>query len=282
MSFAHKIKRGIGEILRYFPAKVSVKTPVLYGEMLKGRTALITGGTGGIGLEISRAFLRNGADVIITGRNEAKIQERCKALQDEFPSSNIYGGVLDNCNIDGMDSQLSDIFSKTEKKIDILVNNAGVLSKNDFGSATEDDYDKVMDTDLKGAYFITQIVAEYMKRNKVQGNILNISSSSSIRPATSSYHLAKWGIRGLTKGLAKELIPFGIVVNGLAPGPTATSMLTANNNINRPSAPNGRFSTPEEIANLAVVLVSDISRTVVGDTIFASGGCGLLTYDDWN
>ncbi len=65
MSFAHKIKRGIGEILRYFPAKVSVKTPVLYGEMLKGRTALITGGTGGIGLEISRAFLRNGADKVV-------------------------------------------------------------------------------------------------------------------------------------------------------------------------------------------------------------------------
>ena len=119
--------------------------------------------------------------------------------------------------------------------------------------------------------------------NKIKGNILNVSSSSAVRPALTSYQLAKWGIRAFTKGLAKELSPRDIVVNSIAPGPTATDMLLdGGDNINRPSSPNGRYSTPEEIASLCVVLVSKLARVVDGDTIFATGGAGILTYDDWD
>ena len=131
---------------------------------------------------------------------------------------------------------------------------------------------------------IGSCIYEYMKENKIQGNILNVSSSSSIRPANNSYGLAKWGIRGMTLGLAKHLSADGIVVNAIAPGPTATSMLMGNDeqSISRPASPSGRYTTPEEVANLSVVLVSDLGRMINGDTVYVTGGCGLLTFDDWS
>ena len=136
---------------------------------------------------------------------------------------------------------------------------------------------------MKGPYFLSEILANYMKENKIQGNILNMSSSSAIRPASNSYGLAKWGIRGMTLGLAKRLSPDGIVVNAIAPGPTATSMLLAEgeSSISRLTSPSERYATPEEIANLSVILVSDLGRMVNGDTLYVTGGCGLLTFDDW-
>ena len=223
-----------------FSMKIPVNNPILYGELLKGRCALITGGTSGIGFAIAEAFLRNKADIIIT----------------------LLGGL----------------------KIDILVNNAGVINKTFFGNTLESDFDMVIDTDLKGPYFLSELFAEYMKENKIQGNILNVSSSSSIRPANNSYGLAKWGIRGMTLGLAKHLSADGIVVNAIAPGPTATSMLMGNDeqSISRPASPSGRYTTPEEVANLSVVLVSDLGRMINGDTVYVTGGCGLLTFDDWS
>lgn len=165
-----------------------------------------------------------------------------------------------------------------------MVNNAGVINKTFFGSTQEMDFDLVIDTDLKGPYFLSELFAAYMKENNIRGNILNVSSSSAIRPASNSYGLAKWGIRGMTLGLAKHLSADEIVVNAIAPGPTATSMLLTSDDkdINRPSSPSERYATPEEIANLSVVLVSDLGRMINGDTVYVTGGCGLLTFDDWS
>jgi 3-oxoacyl-[acyl-carrier protein] reductase len=121
-----------------------------------------------------------------------------------------------------------------------------------------------------------------MKENKITGNILNIISSSGLRPAASAYTLSKWGVRGLTLGLAKSLIPYDIVVNGLAPGPTATPMLMKDGSeeIGHTSNPLGRYAMPEEIANMAVVLTSGMGRTVVGDIVYMTGGAGIITFDD--
>lgn len=165
--------------------------------------------------------------------------------------------------------------------IDILVNNAGV---NFVGipNAIESEYDKVMDTNLKGAFFLSQIFGKYMIKNKIRGNILNIASASSLRPADSAYILSKWGIRALTLGLAKSLSKYGITVNGIAPGPTATPMMinkeTSNIALNR--LPLGRYITTEEIANMAIVLVGDMGRSIIGDIVYMTGGAGNLTYDD--
>lgn len=266
-----------------FSMKIPVNNPILYGELLKGRYALITGGTSGIGFAIAEAFLRNKADIIITGRNESKIEKAVNQLKKEFAEQKVIGIVLDNCDV----TKMKDIFQNPllgGLKIDILVNNAGVINKTFFGNTLESDFDMVIDTDLKGPYFLSELFAEYMKENKIQGNILNVSSSSSIRPANNSYGLAKWGIRGMTLGLAKHLSADGIVVNAIAPGPTATSMLMGNDeqSISRPASPSGRYTTPEEVSNLSVVLVSDLGRMINGDTVYVTGGCGLLTFDDWS
>ena len=130
--------------------------------------------------------------------------------------------VLDNRQVSSFQSKLEEIMNGLGK-IDILVNNAGVLG-GEMPNAEESRYDTVLDTNLKGVFFLSQAVGKYMKENGIKGNILNIASSSSLRPAISAYTVSKWGLRGLTIGLAKALAPYGISVNGVAPGPTATPM----------------------------------------------------------
>ena len=142
-----------------------------------------------------------------------------------------------------------------------------------------------MDTNLSGTFFLSKIVAKNMILNNIKGNILNIASSSSLRPADSAYNISKWGIRGLTLGLAKSLVPHGIIVNGIAPGPTFTPMITdvsKSKDIYNANIPLGRFAMPEEIANMAVVIVSVKGRTIVGDIVYMTGGSGVITFDDVN
>ncbi len=278
------LRKALREILRYLPIKKAINNPILYGELLKNRVALITGGTSGIGYAIANCFIKNGAIVVITGRNEIKIEEAVKELKEENNNAVVYGFKLDNSKIEVMENKFQNILNNIDGyKIDILVNNAGIINKTSFWNATEEDFDNVINTNLKGTYFLTKIVSKYMLDNKIEGNILNVSSSSAVRPALTSYQIAKWGIRAFTKGLAKELSSKNIVVNCIAPGPTATDMLLeGDDNINRPSSPAGRYATPEEIASLSVVLVSNLARIVNGDMLMATGGCGNLTYDDWD
>ena len=169
-----------------------------------------------------------------------------------------------------------------ENPINILVNNAGLVG-GEVRDCTEEKYNAILDTNLKGTFFLSQLVGQYMKDNHIKGHILNIGSSSSLRPATSAYTISKWGIYGFTKGLAKILAPYGITVNGIAPGPTATPMLMPDgikDNLSFPTNPLGRFILPEEIANMAVFLVSEMGRSIIGDMVFMTGGSGVVTYDD--
>lgn len=280
-----KLKRKIKTITF---KKIPVEIPTLYGEVLKEKVAVVTGGTTGIGFEIAKAFIHNGASVIITGRDNDRIANAVVKLKNEISDNeNIFvcGEVLDNTMTTQIEERWKQILSHIENKhIDILVNNAGVISKTHFGKTDEKDYNLVMETNLKGTYFLSEIVSNYMIENGIKGNILNISSSSALRPAVSAYSMAKWAIHGLTLGMAKKLSPYGIVVNSIAPGPTATRMLQSDNiiNINRMSSPSERYATASEIANLAVIMVSDMSKMVNGDTMYATGGCGLLTFDDYD
>ena len=280
-----KLKRKIKTITF---KKIPVEIPTLYGEVLKGKVAVVTGGTTGIGFEIAKAFIHNGASVIITGRDSERIANTVVKLKKEIGNSEnmfVCGEVLDNTMTTQIEDRWKQILSHIENKhIDILVNNAGVISKTHFGKTDEKDYNLVMETNLKGTYFLSEIVSNYMIENGIKGNILNISSSSALRPAVSAYSMAKWAIHGLTLGMAKKLSPYGIVVNSIAPGPTATRMLQSDNiiNINRMSSPSERYATASEIANLAVIMVSDMSKMLNGDTMYATGGCGLLTFDDYD
>jgi NAD(P)-dependent dehydrogenase (short-subunit alcohol dehydrogenase family) len=277
------IKKSIFNVLELMFAKRPIQTSASIAqlapnELLRGRRALITGGTSGIGYSIAQAYLNAGAEVIITGRSKERIDN---AIENLKQYGTICGVVLDNQNATSLEKGFLELCGGG-KYIDILVNNAGVLGAV-LPNATEEEYDRILNTNLKGAFFLSQTVGKYMKENNIKGNILNIASSSSLRPAVSAYTLSKWGLRGLTLGLAKVLAPYGITVNGLAPGPTATPMLkTDKTNITNDRIPLGRFVMPEEIANMAVFLVSEMGRPIIGDIVYMTGGAGVVTYEDMN
>lgn len=250
--------------------------------LLEGRSAFITGGTSGIGLAIAKAMLNAGANVVIAGRNSSKWESTKQSLISENPdfADRIHFIQLDLSVSNDYDKVVTEIITYIPK-FDILVNNAGTLGCQ-FGTGSEEEFDKVLNTNLRGAFMLSQAVAKYFVSQGIKGNILNIGSSSSFRPASSAYTLSKWGIRGLTLGMAKSLIGKGIVVNGIAPGPTATPMLLTEGqkNIDLPTNPLGRYAMPEEIANMAVILVSNIGRTIVGAIVPMTGGAGIITFDD--
>lgn len=181
-----------------------------------------------------------------------------------------------------MKKRLKEAESIFGRKIDTLVNSAGVEAGKKFGETEPDLFESVIQTNLKGTYFICQAFSNYLIDNEIEGNILMISSASSVPPAISAYILSKWGILGMTEGFAKRLIKYGIVVNGIAPGPTPTPLIKKdpNGDYTKNNSPAGRFVAPEEVSNLAVVLISNMGRMIIGDTVFITGGCGNLTKDD--
>lgn len=277
-----KIKKILKRIFTIKKEKVLI--PCLEGHYLDNKCALITGGSSGIGYSIAEAFLKNGATVIITGRNKEKLEQAKKSLilSCKCEENRIIPEELNISNIDTIENNLLSIISKLDKKVDIFVNNAGVNGGTAFPHTTEEEYDKVLDTNLKGTYFMSQAIINYMIENKIKGNILNVTSSSALRPVNSPYMISKWGERGLTLGMAKKYLPYGIVINGIAPGPTATPMLKNDdfNDLYRDNSAFERFIAPEEVANIATILVSDMGRMIVGDTVYITGGAGIITYDD--
>lgn len=279
----------VGKVKRYLKhisfKKEKVDNPVLYGSLLGGRAALITGGTSGIGLAMAETFVRNGAAVVITGRSRERIDAAIQHVTAKVEGARIAGVILDNTTGDeaAFARALDEAEDALGRSLDVLVNNAGVIAGGSVPNTDMDGFDLTLATNLRGAYFLSQAFARRLVAARREGNILNVCSSSSLRPAISPYTVSKWGLRGLTMGLAKALAPHGIVVNGIAPGPTATPMLMGDDdNLTNSGVPAGRYATAEEIANMAVVLVSDLSRMVVGDIVYMTGGCGNLTYDDMN
>lgn len=251
-------------------------------QMLVNRTALVTGGTTGIGYEIAKSMLKAGANVVITGRDLGRINKACNSLKESTNCDRVAGLTLNNLDVNSFPNKIEEARSFFGR-IDILVNNAGVLTYDTISTENEGQYDKVLDTNLKGPFFLSQQVGKYMIENNIKGNILNVGSSSCLRPALSAYTLSKWGIRGLTLGLAKGLAPYGITVNGIAPGQTLTVMVPNHekiDNLYRDNIPLGRYILPVEIANMAVILVSDLGRAVMGDIVYMTGGAGNLTYED--
>jgi NAD(P)-dependent dehydrogenase (short-subunit alcohol dehydrogenase family) len=285
MSLRTYVKRGLKYILHGQPIKKVCPQVVTLApsELLKNRTALITGGTSGIGYEIAKAYINAGAFCIITGRSEEKIKKACDKIESEVVNKgHIYGYQMDNTEVSAMPSKIKEIMAIVPShQIDILVNNAGVVG-GEIKNCTEEKYDQIVDTNLKGVFFLSQTIGRYMCEKSIPRNILNIGSSSCLRPATSAYTLTKNAILGFTKGLAKILSPYGITVNGIAPGPTATPMLMPNGIKEDIAFPNqlGRYELPEEIANMAVFLVSNMGRSIIGDMVFMTGGSGVVTFDD--
>ena len=275
MSALKKLKRIItGTVValkskNYVPIQHTVN-----GDLLKDKVALITGGSGGIGFAIAKEFLESGCKVIIAGTNEKKLSSKLEELG---------GGksvILNLSSIKEIEESVSKAIS-IYGHIDILVNSAGIHSTKvfeNFMEVEEKDYDSIMDINLKGTYFVTQKVAKHMVANKIHGHILNISSSTALEPAWSPYRLSKWGIKGMTLGFAQQLQPYGIIVNAIAPGSTATKLLGFKEGDSIYSADNGnhRLTLPSEIAEYAKIMVSGLGDMIVGDTLYISGGRGTI------
>lgn len=273
MSLKYKV-RGFIQLLKR-KEKIPIPQPVNAERILEGKTALITGGSGGLGIAFAKAFMQAGCSVIIAGTNQSKL-DTCKAELGQ----DVRTITIDISNVSNLPEKVNEAVRLSPTgKIDILVNSAGVNKAQNFLNVNELDYDRIMDINAKGTYFMSQAVAKYMISNGIKGHILNVSSSSAQRPAWTPYEISKWAINGMTKGMADVLLPYGIIVNAIAPGPTATPMLIKNGDscISNDNNLIGRFEMPSEIANLATFMVSNMGDMIVGDTIYISGGSGVIS-----
>lgn len=270
------IKKVLTKVLNIENEIIPIITPTACDDLIKDKVVMITGGTGGIGFAIAKACVNAGAKVILCGTNTSKLQKYQDILGENSRSIELHLNKIET-----LETTIKEALKcYPEKKIDVLVNSAGVHGDWSVKDLSEDEYDKVMDVNVKGTFFLTNLIGQYMITNKIKGHILNISSSSALRPAFTPYQISKWAINGMTKGFADILLPHGIVVNGLAPGPTATEMVkdTSTDNIYYEHQPSHRYATPEEIANLALFMISPMGNMIVGDTFYMTGGSGTISY----
>ncbi len=249
-----------------------------YNKILQNKRVLITGGGSGIGLAIAKKCIACGATVVITGRDEQKLR---KAVL-EISSDNINYIVWDISDIPHTNQKVEECCKILGGDIDILINNAGISPSEFFPHVSEAEWDRVYNINSKGTFFVTECMCNHWMNfpmlNKYR-KIINICSQGGFVGATYPYRMSKWDIRGLTEGLGLKMASKGILINGIAPGVVKTDMqqfsLLQGENYYCNQNPLGRVSTPEEIAELAVFMISDACNFMVGQTILIDGGYSL-------
>ncbi len=242
---------------------------------LKDKVSVITGGSRGIGLATARAFLKEGAVVVIAASTPANAEKAVAQLKAEFPDGVIGGISPDLASPEEVNKAFAYV-QETFGSVDILVNNAGVSERTPFIEYTEEIFDQVMDLNVKGVFNASRAAAEYMTQ-KGSGVILNTSSMVSIygQPSGFAYPTSKFAVNGLTLSLARELGPKGIRVNAVAPGITETDMMKAvPKEIITPmiqQIPLRRLGQPEDIANAFVFLASEEASYITGVVLRVDG-----------
>ena len=251
---------------------------------IEGKTALVTGGSRGIGEMIAAGFLANGAKVYISSRKAETCDATAKRLQEE------YGGECislpaDLSNLEGIESLVGQL---SDTSLDILVNNAGASWGEPIDEYSEKGWDKVMDTNVKGVFFLTQKLLPLLRScgtAEDPSRVINIGSIDGIKTGlfdAFSYGPSKAALHHLTRVLAASLVKENIIVNAIAPGPFPTWMLSTGVGGGGDldidwaavgdSNPRGRVGTPEDIAGLAIFLCSRAGAYTVGETITCDGG----------
>ncbi len=261
IQFAKKVKylisrgnRGKQVYARIYSLKPS--------ERLTGRKILITGGSRGLGLSMARQFIKEGASVIITGRNEAVL----KQVSEEIGCHYLIMDINDISSFENIINQANKLIGD----VDCLVNNAGI-SKHETSvfDVTPDGWDAQFNTNLKGPFFLTQLFIRSLLAKKIQGNVIFISSETGDTVDFRPYGFTKGAINNMAKGLAYLLKNEGIRVNVISPGVTATDMtgVGPDGNLYAGTYGQGRYYLPEEIAETACFLLSPVSDCISGQII---------------
>ena len=247
---------------------------------LSQKVAIVTGGNQGIGFAIARGLATAGATVVIANRRAAEGEKAAESLRKE--GLNAVAIPADVTSISSVATLVAKVTSDFGR-IDILVNNAGLMVRKPVEAITEEDWDNVINTNLKGMFFCCQLVGKEMIRNK-KGRIINISSlrSQKMAPNRSVYAISKGGVRNLTRVFAYEWGKHNITVNAIAPGTIITD-LNRQHFEDHPdelaeivkSIPKGRAGHPSDCVSAALFLASDESDFVTGQTLFADGGTSI-------
>lgn len=243
--------------------------------MLKGKVAIVTGGTRGIGYEIVRKYLQNEAKVVLWGSRQETVDKALQQLKEENAAWEVEGmrpKLTDAAAVEAAVKEVKDKFGR----IDILVNNAGISQSTPLYQYKVEEFDKIIDLNVKAIFYAILPTAKIMKEQG-SGCIINTSSMVSIsgQPAGCGYPASKFAVNGLTISLARELAKDGIRVNAVAPGVTKTDMVAAlpKDMVDRISAgiPLGRPGEPEEVANAFLYLASDLASYVTGEILSVDG-----------
>ena len=246
--------------------------------MLEGKIALVTGASRGIGRQIAKTLAAKGAFVIVNyNGSAAKAEEVVKEIQAAGGN-----GQAVQCNVSDFESckEMLDAVVKEHGHLDILVNNAGITRDNLLMKMSEEDFDAVIQTNLKGGFNCTRHIARQMLKQK-SGRIINISSVSGVlgNAGQANYCAAKAGVIGLTKSAAKELASRGITVNAVAPGFIKTEMTEVLKDEIKNSIlehiPMKAFGETEDIANAVAFLASEEARYITGQVISVDGGMAM-------
>lgn len=247
---------------------------------LRVSNVLITGGSSGIGLAIAKRLAEGGAKVVLTGRREGRLLEAQAAI-----GANCTGYLVwDVAEVE----KSVEMFRAAQRMmggLDGLVNNAA-LSTEAMGRGyepwdiTPDEWSLLADADLKAPFFLMRDMVDFLRAQRVKGNILNISSNAACMDILGPYSTSKLSILKLTRAYGKRFGKDGIIINGIAPGATFTPMISSY--AKRPDDPYdrlaiGRFIRPEEIAELAAYLMSDMGEIICGHTVIADGGDSAAT-----
>lgn len=245
--------------------------------MLNKKIAIITGGTRGIGLEIVKNFLNNGATVILFGSRESSVKNAIEKLKIENKNYQVEGYYPNLTSELDLKETFETIYNKYGS-IDILVNNAGLSSSTPLTNYQEAEINNLFDINMKGVFLCSKNIVPYMEKNTNGGVIINTSSMVSIygQPSGVLYPASKFFVNGLTKSLARELAPKNIRVNAVAPGITETDMVASlPKEMIEPlikTIPLGRIGKPEDIANACLFLASDLASYVTGEILQVDGG----------
>lgn len=243
--------------------------------MLKGKTAIVTGAAKGIGREIALALARDGAYVAVNYNGSAgKAEETVRKIREAGGKAEAFR--CDVSDFTASEEMVKQILAK-RGQVDILVNNAGITRDGLIMRMSEEDFDRVVDVNLKGCFHMIRHLSRQFLKQK-SGKIINISSISGVlgNAGQANYAASKAGIIGLTKSVSRELACKGICVNAIAPGFIHTEMTEVLSNSVKEAAqkqiPMGHFGKPEDIAELAVFLASEKADYITGQVICVDGG----------